>query len=93
MQGDEEVIGAEEYVGSKNSEAEARALLKAVKLKKKLKEKGEYRKRWNKKTIEVLSSIARVLWESEERNGVIEITYSEGRKSIKEIEIKDKNVV
>ena len=93
MQGDQEVVSAEAYVGSEDLETEARALLNAVKMKKKLKESGEYRKRWSKETVEMLARIAKVLWESEEKNGVIEVTYGKNGKTIREIEIKDKDVV
>jgi len=91
--GEQEVVNAGAYVGSGDSEAEAKALLKAVKMKKELKEKGEYRKRWSKDTVEMLANIAKVLWESEEKNGVIEITYDKDRKTIKEIEIRNKDVI
>jgi len=93
MSGEQEVVNAEAYVGSEDSEAEAKALLKAVKMKKKLKERGEYRKRWSKDTVEMLANIAKVLWESEERNGVIEVTYNNDGKTIKEIKIKNKDVI
>ena len=93
MSGEQEVVNAEAYVGSEDSEAEAKALLKAVKMKKELKERGEYRKRWSKDTVEMLANIAKVLWESEERNGVIEVTYNNDGKTIKEIKIKNKDVI
>ncbi|MCD6340791.1 MAG: hypothetical protein J7L51_02430 [Desulfurococcales archaeon] len=93
MSGEQEVVNAEAYIGGEDLEAEAKALLKAVKMKKELKEKGKYVKRWGKDTVEMLANIAKVLWESEERNGVIEVTYSKDGKTIKEIEIKSKDVV
>jgi len=93
VQEGEEVVSAKEYLGSGDREAEARALIKAVKLKKELKERGEYRKRWGEETVEVLSNIAKVLWESEEESEVIEVTYAEGKRTIKKIEIKDKGAV
>ena len=80
----QEVINAETYLSAENLERGARALLKAAKTKK-LKESGKYRKRWSEESISRLSRIAKAPWESEEESGVIEVTYCEDGRTIKEI--------
>ena len=93
MSREQEVVNAEAYESSEAPEAEAKALLKAVRMKKELKERGKYKKRWSRDTVGILANIAKVLWESEEKNGVIEVTYGNDGKTIEEIKIKNKDII
>jgi len=62
-------------------------------MKKKLKENGEYRKRWNEEIVRRLSTIAKELWEIEERSGVIDFIYCQDGGTLKKIKIKSKYTI
>jgi len=93
LESQQEIINAETYFTAEDIGRWAKALLKAVRMKKKLKENGEYRKRWNEETVRRLSIIAKELWEIEEMSGVIDVIYCQDGRTMKEIKIKSKYTV
>lgn len=83
----QEIINAETYFTAEDIGRWAKALLKAVRIKEKLKKRGEYRKRWNKETVRRLSTIAKELWESEEKSKVIDVIYCQDGRTVKELSL------